>query len=113
MTTNKKYDYRVTQGKTGWTAEIIRRVTSKKTNVSKSQDGFSTEAEARAWGETELKSFLESLTKRNKRDFAEHIKNKKEKALRDEAYKQRKKDREKAEAENPDSEISASDSTDE
>jgi len=102
MTTNKKYDLRISQGKTDWTAEITRRVTSKKTTVSKSQDGFATEAEAKAWGEKELASFLENLTKRNKREFADHIKNKKEKALREEAYKQRKKDLENSDSESPD-----------
>jgi Protein of unknown function (DUF3622) len=119
MTTNKKYDYRITQNKTDWTAEITRRVTSKKTTVSKSQDGFATEAEAKTWGEKELAAFLENLTKRNKRDFADHIKNKKEKALRDEANQQRKKDLENAEAEagaeaeDAGPEFSASDSTEE
>ena len=35
--------------------------------VSKQQDGFATEADAQAWGETELKSFLHQLEQRNKR----------------------------------------------
>ncbi len=91
MTTNKKYAYRVVQGKTDWVAEITRRATSKKTVVSKSQDGFATEADAKAWGEKELVSFLENLTTRNKRDFEQHLKNKKDKALREKAYQQKKK----------------------
>lgn len=66
MTKGKKYDYRVVPGKTGWSAEIIRRVTAKKTVVSKSQDGFATELEAQAWGESELKSFSQNLNERNK-----------------------------------------------
>jgi len=99
MTTNKKYDYRVTQNKTDWTTEITRRATSKKTVVSKTQDGFTTEAEAKDWGEKELAAFLENLTKRNKRDFSDHIKNKEEKAQRDVANKQRKQDLEDAAAE--------------
>ena len=102
MTTNKKYDYRVVQGKTDWITEITRRVTSKKTLVSKSQDGFATEADAKAWGEKELTSFLENLTKRNKRDFEQHLKDKKNKALREKAYQQKKKDREASESENAD-----------
>ncbi len=106
MTTNKKYDYRITQGKSDWTAEITRRVTSKKTTVSKSQDGFATEAEAKAWGEKELAAFLENLTKRNKRDFADHIKSKEEKALRDAANKQRKKDLQESAANSSDAEDS-------
>ena len=61
MTQSKKYDCRVVQDNTSWTAEIIRRVTSKKTVVTKSQDGFSTEAEAQDWGQKEVKTFLKSL----------------------------------------------------
>jgi len=104
MTTNKKYDFRAVQNKSDWTAEITRRASSKKTIVSKSQDGFATEAEAKAWGETELASFLENLTKRNKRDFADHIKNKEEKALREAANKKRKQDLLDAESDSTDSE---------
>lgn len=96
MTQSKKYDYRITQDKKTWTTEIIRRVTSKRTNVSKTQDGFATEAEAKAWGESELALFLANLTKKNKRDSEQHKHDKKEKALREEAYKQRKLDLEKA-----------------
>ncbi len=67
MAKSKKYDYRVVQDKSGWTAEIIRRASSKKTVVSKSQSGFTTESDAQEWGQNELKSFLESQEKRNKR----------------------------------------------
>lgn len=106
MTQSKKYDYRVTQDKKTWTAEIIRRASSKKSVVSKSQDGFATEAEAKAWGEAELKSFLENLVKRNKRDSVQHMEDKKAKASREAAYKQRKKDMDKAAAESSDPENS-------
>ena len=67
MTKGKKYDYRVVQCDAFWKAEIIRRATSKKTVVSKSQDGFATEAEAQDWGQKELKSLMENLSERNKR----------------------------------------------
>ena len=67
MLKSKKYDYRIVQDKTGWSAEINRRATSKKTVVSKKQAGFSTEAEAQAWGQTELKALLANLNERNKR----------------------------------------------
>jgi len=92
MTTNKKYDYRIAQDGTSWTAEIIRRVTTKKTAVSKTQDGFATEAEAKAWGEKELKSFLENLAERNKRDSELHKQKKQDQALREAAYKKMKRD---------------------
>lgn len=112
MTQSKKYDYRVTQDKKTWTAEIIRRVTSKRTSVSKTQDGFASEAEAKAWGEKELASFLENLAERNKRDSAQRTKAQKEKAARDEAYQQRKKDSESMGSEGTDAESTDSDDSD-
>ena len=105
MTQSKKYDYRISQDKKTWTTEIIRRVTSKRTTVSKTQDGFATEAEAKAWGESELASFLANLTKKNKRDSEQHMHDKKEKALREEANQKRKLEIEKAALEKPEPEI--------
>lgn len=67
MTKGKKYDYRVVQNDTSWTAEITRRMTSKKTVVSKKQSGFATESEAQEWGKKELESFSKNLNERNKR----------------------------------------------
>ena len=68
MTTKgKKYDFRVVQDNDLWTAEIIRRKTSKETVVSKSQAGFSSQADAQEWAETELKIFLHSLAERNRK----------------------------------------------
>ena len=61
MTQSKKYDCRVVQDNTGWSADIIRRVTSKKTVVTKSQSGFTSEAEAQDWGQKEVKSFLKAV----------------------------------------------------
>ena len=65
MEKGKKYDCRVIKTESDWSAQILRRVTSKNTIVSKRQDGFATEAEAKEWGETELKSFLKSQSKKN------------------------------------------------
>jgi len=67
MSKGKKYEYRVVQTDTDWSAEIVRRVTSKKTVVSKRKDGFTSEAEAQEWGKTELKTFSQNLNARNKR----------------------------------------------
>ncbi|MDP1558619.1 MAG: DUF3622 domain-containing protein [Nitrosomonas sp.] len=67
MTKSKKYDYQVIQDNTCWSAKIIRQVTSKKTIVSKRQDGFATESDAEAWGQSEIKAFLQNLNERNKR----------------------------------------------
>ncbi len=66
MSKGKKFDYRVVQNESTWTAEITRRKTSRETLVSKSQEGFASEAEAESWAKEELKSFLENLAKRNK-----------------------------------------------
>lgn len=92
MSTNKKYDYRIVKGKSDWTAEIIRRVTTKKTAVSKSQGGFASEEEARAWGEKELSAFLANLAERNKRDAVQRQQKKEERDSRAAAYNQRKQD---------------------
>ena len=67
MTKSKKYDYRITEDNTNWTAEIIRRITTRKIGISKRQNGFPTKSDAQAWGEKELSAFLQSLTERNKR----------------------------------------------
>lgn len=75
MAKSKKYDYRVTTSETGWVAEIIRQVTSKKTVVSKSQDGFTTETEAKAWGQQELKIFVQNHAARSKSRSEQHDKN--------------------------------------
>jgi hypothetical protein len=61
MVQSKKYDYRVSKDDAGWNTQIIRRVSSKKTLVTKSQGGFSSEAEAQAWGQDEVKTFLRNL----------------------------------------------------
>jgi hypothetical protein len=66
MTTGKKYDYRVVQYDAFWKAEILRRATSKKTVVSKSQDGFATESDAQEWAQRELKSLLDTVREHNK-----------------------------------------------
>ena len=67
MSKGKKYSYRVVEEGAGWTAQIVRKISVKESAVSKSQDGFASEKEAQAWGETQLKTFLKSLSERNKR----------------------------------------------
>lgn len=63
MKQSKKYDYRVLQDNDAWTAEVIRRVTSRVTVVSKGKGGFATEAEAQAWGQAEVEAFLKKTNK--------------------------------------------------
>ena len=65
MAKGKKYEFRVKQEDTCWAAEIIRKVTSKKTIVSKLMNGFSSESEAQEWGQRELKTVLKNLHERN------------------------------------------------
>lgn len=65
MATGNKYAIQLTQEETFWTANITRRVSRKDAVVSKSQSGFATEAEAQAWGDSELKGFIENQSKRN------------------------------------------------
>lgn len=67
MTQTKKYDYQLTQQDATWTAEIVRRVSARKSMVSKAQDGFASEAEAQAWAEQTLQSFMESQQQSNQR----------------------------------------------
>jgi len=66
-----KYGYRVKQDGDAWAVEITRKISSRRTGVSKRQDGFSTEAEAEEWAKTALVSFLENLEERNKRRMEE------------------------------------------
>jgi len=67
MAKGRKYDYRAIQNEdaSAWTAEITRRVTSKKTIVSKSQAGFTTESEALAWAQEAIKPFVRNLVDQN------------------------------------------------
>ena len=76
MTTTKKYDFRINQNESEWITEITRRVSSKKTVVSKSQGGFTSELEATEWGKKMLESYLENLNDRNKRRSEENKNNK-------------------------------------
>tara|TARA_R110002167_G_scaffold89012_10_gene240153 strand:- start:31787 stop:32008 length:222 start_codon:yes stop_codon:yes gene_type:complete len=68
MSTNKRYNSQVSKDETSglWRAEILRRASSKRNVVSKTQDGFATEEEAHKWAEAELVEFL-ALNERNKR----------------------------------------------
>ncbi len=66
MEKSKKFSIRIVQENSSWNAEVIRRVTSKQSVVSKHQTGFPTEAEAQQWAQTELTSFLAKLSTRNR-----------------------------------------------
>ncbi|WP_415888463.1 DUF3622 domain-containing protein [Neptuniibacter sp. SY11_33] len=67
MAKGKKYDFQlVAEGET-WSAKILRQASARKTVVSKQQDGFATEDEAKTWAEAQLQKFLEQQQERNKR----------------------------------------------
>ena len=78
MATTKKFNFRVIQKESEWIAEITRRVSSKKTIISKTQGGFTSELEASEWGKKALASFLENLNERNKRRSEDNSKAKTE-----------------------------------
>ena len=71
MATSKKYDFTVEQNGAQWVAKITRKITSKKTVVTKEQDGFSTEKEATTWAEATLVELTETLKKSNQRHGAQ------------------------------------------
>ena len=67
MTKNKKYSYKIEQDGSGWKALITRQVTSKKTIISKQQNAFANEAEAKQWAERQLVDFATTLGESNQR----------------------------------------------
>lgn len=67
MAKGKKYDYEVFAAGETWSVKILRQASARRTVVSKRQDDFATEDEAKAWGEKELKLFMEQQALRNKR----------------------------------------------
>lgn len=67
MTQHKKFDYTIKQDANTWSAEITRRVSARRSSVSKKQDGFETEDLAKAWAEAELVGFLEKQKQANAR----------------------------------------------
>ena len=65
MTLSKKYNTHVFQDGDTWSAQITRQVTSRKRAVSKQQDGFTQEAEAQEWAESELQKYVSAQQARN------------------------------------------------
>ena len=66
MGKSRKYSAHVLKNDSGFVAEIHRRMTSKKFVVTKHKEGFATEAEAQAWADKELESFLLRLSEQSK-----------------------------------------------
>ena len=67
MTQQKKFDYQIKQDANTWSAEITRRVSARRSSVSKQQDGFATEDLAIEWATAELAGFLEKQKQANAR----------------------------------------------
>jgi hypothetical protein len=58
MSQSKKYTFQLKQDDSGWSVEILRRASSKKIVITKSQGGFATETEAQSWGENEVQTLI-------------------------------------------------------
>ncbi|MCW8996910.1 MAG: DUF3622 domain-containing protein [Psychromonas sp.] len=67
MAQQNKFDYRIKEDGNKWNAEITRRVTARRTSVSKQQKGFETPELAEQWAKEQLTRFLENLQANNKR----------------------------------------------
>lgn len=70
MSKSKKYDYQLEQVENEWVARVTRKITSKKVVVSQQQDGFETEAAAKAWAEKALINFSKTQSQNNQRQGA-------------------------------------------
>ncbi|MFT6408671.1 MAG: hypothetical protein ACJAQ6_002091 [Arenicella sp.] len=64
---SKKYQSEVLQDGDNWMARITRQVTSRKSLVSKQQDGFTNQADAQAWVETNMAEFINTQKSANSR----------------------------------------------
>jgi len=64
---SKKYQSEVLEENGQWLARINRRLSSRKSKVSKEQGGFSTEAEAQAWADETLTEFINTQQTANSR----------------------------------------------
>jgi len=64
---SKKYQSEILQEGDNWTARITRQVTSRKSLISKQQDGFNSEAEASVWAAAALADFISTQKSANTR----------------------------------------------
>ena len=67
MPTNKKYDFVIEQNGSKWVAKITRKASSKKTIITKQEDGFKSKEEAQSWAESTLEELTNTLKKSNER----------------------------------------------
>lgn len=64
---SKKYQTEVLEENGKWTARITRKLSSKKSTVSKQQEGFATQAEAETWANDTLATFIDTQKTANNR----------------------------------------------
>jgi len=67
MSKNKKYSYNLEKKDQNWSAQIIRRASKNKTVVSKQQDDFNNENDAKTWAEEQLILFSSTMAISNQR----------------------------------------------
>lgn len=73
MSQENKFGFNVTQQGEQWNAEITRRVSARKTTVSKRKKGFESEDQATVWAKEQLVTFLENLQASNKRKAEKRV----------------------------------------
>jgi len=61
-----KFEYRLVEKDKTWIAEITRKVSARKTNVTKSKDNFASEKEATEWAKAELKALSTKVSERRR-----------------------------------------------
>lgn len=79
-----KFEFRLIEKNATWKAEIIRKVSARKTKVTKSKDGFATEKDADEWAQVELKALSSKVSERrravkSKKDVLKEVQKEKEK----------------------------------
>ena len=96
MSTNRKYDFEVTQTGDGWLAKVTRKVNSKKRVATEEKTGFTSEAEAIEWAE----SVLEKLVEKQRQSNETQLKKRKEiQAIKSQRSARRASKTEKAKSE--------------
>lgn len=73
MTQAKKYEIKTELVNDSWTANIVRKASSTKTIVSKTQDGFAKEIDAIAWAEEALQGFTKTQADSNVRKAKQRV----------------------------------------
>lgn len=96
MSKASKYEIKVSPKGDTWEAKILRRVSVRRTQVSKKKAGFDSQEAAQAWADTNLEDFINKQQERNlrkteKRSQAEIAAQAKEEAQQkaDDEYRER------------------------